>query len=327
MRSVCASCHGKTSCVLNLLERTSAYLLLNNIITYYCLVNPSARKMGNGDIFYFAYGSNMCREKLEKRAIIDDSRISLVNAWKCRLRGWRLCFDILGGPPVDPCFASIEPAKEEFVYGVTYQLKSAEDWQNLEASEGVGKRLSWYTVAEVDVECLDTSGNVVNTLHVKTFVSNPPLRIPKWYQNHIHPSRRYMSLLIKGAEVEDLPMEYVKKLRNMQTARVWPLSSLVIFQSCAFCTLISLISNPFALFITWPYRNLCWRFYGCHESIVSKPYSGFLNRIVALFCLVGLYTVYGLYAIPGFAVLAVSPKRRSTYRNISALAKGNVAAK
>lgn len=278
--------------------------------------------MEHSEYLYFAYGSNMCRDKMRNRKTFDNNQIIFTNSWKCRLPGWKLCFEVLGSPPAEPSFASIEPSDGDYVYGVTYALKTEQDWKQLQLSEGVDKKISWYNVFEVEVERLDESGNVVENLRVRTLKTNEAMRIPHWEAQGMYPSKRYMSMLIEGAQAEKLPTEYIDALQSMPTARAWNSQILFLLQGLSFPTILQLADTPGSVYFSWPFRALCWRFYAYREAVNREAVNldgnvDLVSRLMSFFCFIGLIIVYGLYAIPGLILVIVSAKRRVSFVNMA----------
>lgn len=277
--------------------------------------------MEHSNYLYFAYGSNMCRVKMNARKTVDNERIKFNKVWTSRLRGWKLCFDVLGAPPSDPCFASITPDEGSSVYGVTYSLETEQDWTQLQVSEGISDRhrLSWYTVIQVEVECLDNAGNVVEKLRARTLTTNPMMRLSRLAAPHTYPSVRYMSILIRGAETEKLPEEYIDTLRSVQTARKWVSTPLFVAQCLAFPALVQCFKFPGAKVYSWPYRVLIWRLYEYREVVTLNSNPGFIDKLKAFICFVGLVFLYGLYAVPGIIFIVTSNKLRTSFANMAGI--------
>lgn len=272
--------------------------------------------MEHSKYLYFAYGSNMCREKMHNRKTFDNSRIVFNDAWRCRLRDWKLCFDVLGAPPSEPAFASIEPSIGNCVYGVTYSLETEQDWMYLKTSEGLSRKISWYGVIEIQVERLDESGSVIENLLVRTLTTNEDFRLPSWKARKLYPSKRYMSILIRGAETEKLPSEYIKTLQSVPTCIPWNSRIMTLTQRLSLPTLLTMFDSPGAMMFSWPYRKLSWRFYAYREAIGSHPNVNLFAKLVSFLCFMGLLTVYGVYAVPGIFLIAASPERRIAFTNI-----------
>ncbi len=148
-------------------------------------------------IWYFAYGSNMCR------AIFLDRRKMrpLQTRW-----GWLLDYEMCFNIPVGPGergVANVEPRHGLRTCGVLYSL-TPEDFDRLDRTEGVHVGLYRRMPIEVVVgeECVAAS----------TYQSSLT-------QAGRKPSPRYMSLLLEGARHHALPPEYIRRLENIELAR------------------------------------------------------------------------------------------------------------
>ena len=118
-------------------------------------------------VWYFSYGSNMSREKLEgSRGIhpIAKAAVSII--------GWQLTFNIPGIPYKEPVFTSVTP-KAYFGYhgipdvnGIAY-LISSEDYAKIVASEGGGVA---YSNIELECKALGQTG-LATPKTVRTFGS------------------------------------------------------------------------------------------------------------------------------------------------------------
>lgn len=256
---------------------------------------------------------------MRNRTTFDNNRIVFKDAWRCRLRDWKLCFDVLGSPPSEPTFASIEPSIGNCVYGVTYSLETEQDWMYLKTSEGLSKKISWYRVIEIEVERLDESGSVIEKLLVRTLTTNDKFKLSFWEAHKLYPSKRYMSILIRGAETEKLPSEYIKTLQSVPTAIPWNFRILSLTQNLSLPALLTLFDSPGATVFSWPYRKLTWRFYAYREAIESNPNVNLFAKLVSVLCFIALLAVYGMYAVPGIFLIAASPKRRIAFANMSRL--------
>jgi len=148
-------------------------------------------------VWYFAYGSNMQRATFSGRRGITPQR-----ALAARVFGWRL---VLDKPPLismGQSFANLVPDETAAVYGVLYEVSSA-DYAHVEHSEGVA--LDNYRRTEVVAEPLHATGDPVGAYTLVSTKRAPDMR----------PSRRYVGLLIDGAEEHRLPAEYIEFLRAL----------------------------------------------------------------------------------------------------------------
>jgi hypothetical protein len=147
------------------------------------------------DIWYFAYGSNMQPATFSGRR-----GIAPLRAVAARLDGWQLVFDKPPLMPIGHGFANVVPAPGSHVVGVAYAVTPS-DLEHIDFSEGV--LIDNYRRVAVRVASLAEP-----TVTLDAFTLTSERRDPA-----LCPSRRYMALLIEGAETYDLPAEYVAWLR------------------------------------------------------------------------------------------------------------------
>jgi hypothetical protein len=189
--------------------------------------------LSNSEVFYFAYGSNMLSDVLERRRNIVPLETSPAVA-----HGHRLSFSALGVPPAEPSFASIEPDPSDVCHGVLYRI-SKWDWALLRASEGAIPRIPvGYQVTSVSVtpyqpqhdadersEALDRPS--VNALTLR--FQQPHVAVaggllpPATARRDLPlleaaPSRRYLGLLIRGAKEKGLDEPWQRKLEEVRPA-------------------------------------------------------------------------------------------------------------
>ena len=165
--------------------------------------------MSDGIIWYFAYGSNMQSATLRGRR-----GVAPRSAVPAGLAGWRLVLDKPTIIATGQSVANVVPDATAEVLGVLYEV-TAEDWAHLELTEGVG--FGNYQTADVSVVPLGASEAIV----ARTFTS--PRRDPA-----LRPSRRYLELVIAGAEEHGLPPEWIAALRaipageeSTETEQLW----------------------------------------------------------------------------------------------------------
>jgi hypothetical protein len=156
-------------------------------------------------VWYFAYGSNMHSGTLRGRRGVEYMR-----AVAGRLSGWRL---VLDKPPlfgVGGAFANIVPQHGAHVLGVLFEV-TADDYSHIELTEGV--LLHNYERVAVNVRPLRAR----NAGDVPAFTLASDRRDPS-----LLPTRRYVDLLIAGAQEHDLPARYVAALRRWPTGEETP---------------------------------------------------------------------------------------------------------
>ncbi|MCY1061444.1 gamma-glutamylcyclotransferase family protein [Nannocystis sp. SCPEA4] len=158
----------------------------------------------SGDVWYFAYGSNLHPQRRATRAEL--SPIALTPGTLC---GWRLVFDMPGVPPAEPAMASIRRDPGSEVHGLLLHLRAV-DFAALIGSEG-GDR--FYVREQVRVITYD--GREVTA---EVFVAAPGRRL----QCERTPSRRYLELIREGARLSALRPEYCAWLDALPHAEASP---------------------------------------------------------------------------------------------------------
>jgi len=149
-------------------------------------------------LWYFAYGSNMCRAIFcERRGMRPlDARV----AW---LADHRLHFNIPVGPG-ERGVANVEPEPDTRVCGVAYLL-TPDSCERLDRSEGV--HVEFYRRHEVGLLLADGER-----------IAGFTYRSSRTTEGRL-PSPRYMGLLLDGAAEQGLPEDYVRYLRSFTLAR------------------------------------------------------------------------------------------------------------
>jgi gamma-glutamylcyclotransferase len=156
-------------------------------------------------LWYFAYGSNMQSATLRGRRGIAYRR-----ALAGRLDGWRL---VLDKPPLIPmggAFANVVPDPTGAVHGVLFEM-TEDDFAHLDLTEGV--LLGNYERVPVTVQPLAPPDAEVIVAYTLTSERRDPQRLP---------TRRYMQLLIAGAEEHGLPEDYIAYLRSLPAREETP---------------------------------------------------------------------------------------------------------
>lgn len=144
-------------------------------------------------IWYFAYGSNINEHVFFKRRKIQATEIN-----NARLDNYCLEFTMPGFPIFEQCFANIAPCPEQSVYGVAYLL-TPQLIDQVVKTEGPLYEL-------VDIELGLDDGTLVPA---KTLLYHYEIA-----QHHRRPSKRYMSLIIAGAQAHDFPKDYIQQLKS-----------------------------------------------------------------------------------------------------------------
>lgn len=142
--------------------------------------------------WYFAYGANMLTDVLVRRR-----GIVPLSSEQARLDGYQLVFNQPGLPYIEPCFATIQPAPADSVYGVLHHL-NATDTAQIDRFEGRG-----YRRLTIRVE-----GKCNGRVEAWAYQSARPVEGRR-------PSRRYRDLLIAGAQEFSLPAAYITRLEEI----------------------------------------------------------------------------------------------------------------
>lgn len=162
------------------------------------------RSRSSGDVWYFAYGSNLHPQRRSARA-----GLAPLEATPGTLCGWRLVFDMPGVPPADPAMASIRRDATAEVHGLLMRLRSHE-FAALVGSEG-GDR--FYVREQVEVIAYDGREVIA-----EVFVAAPMRRL----QRERTPSRRYLELIREGARLSALRPEYCAWLEALPHSEASP---------------------------------------------------------------------------------------------------------
>ena len=152
--------------------------------------------MRNGNMYYFAYGSNMSIARLTARV---PSAVSL----GCYiLKQHVLKFHKSSHDGSGKCDAHFTNNEQDIIYGALYEIDPLEK-PNLDKVEGLGLG---YDEKTVNVIKMDEQGD--KTIGAKTYFAtdiDARLKPYSWYLNHV----------IIGANDTELPQHYVRK--NIQS--------------------------------------------------------------------------------------------------------------
>lgn len=147
------------------------------------------------DCWYFAYGSNLSKERKSKRT--GNIRKALV----ARLPQYRFSFTKIGLRSGE-IYANIEKDEQSEVWGVAY-LCNAEAIQELDRYEGVSG--GHYEHAEVTLEL--ENGEEPQAL---TYIAG---------KKHIcapsKPSAEYLAMILNGAREHGLPSWYIRQIESL----------------------------------------------------------------------------------------------------------------
>lgn len=276
----------------------------------------------DGPYLYFSYGSNLSREKLRTRGLSNGVPIEFTRTWIGHLTDWQLCFDLLGAPPVEPVMGSIRRAVGDEVYGLVYELKTRECWEKLLNSEGVTSRPEYdsYRVVEVEVECYERGRPEERVMRkVKTFTTNDRYKVWRKVESNMKPSRRYLDILITGAECEGLPREYIEQLKGIRVARRWSRSPLLWIMTMAI-PMVFMMRRWNVSWLVIPVTRGGMRLYARHEKIMDSERG--IREHVQLTIVRGLlFALYAVFALMTVVMCLVNKRTRATVKRVSVLLK------
>jgi hypothetical protein len=144
---------------------------------------------------YFGYGSNISLISLRAKGVVP---VSSLNA---RLNGWSLKFNVEHWFEHEGGMGNIEPSDNpnDFVEGIVH-LCQDEHLARLDTMEAYGVG---YDRVEVSLE---TDEGIKKALAY--------IGLPAFINNNCLPTKRYLNIIIQGAESANLSSNYIKKLRN-----------------------------------------------------------------------------------------------------------------
>lgn len=157
-------------------------------------------KQRPGELYHFAYGSNMNVEQIRKRCSVP--RAVAV----AKLADHRVAFFGYSGV-WDGAMETVIAAPGREVWGVVYALNFA-DRESLDAWQDVridGTGAYFHYPAEVT----DTKGRVHSVLFYKKDILGDPQK----------PSREYLDFIVQGAIEHGLPAAYIEGLRQIESKK------------------------------------------------------------------------------------------------------------
>jgi hypothetical protein len=143
---------------------------------------------------YFAYGSNMLSRRLRERT---PSAVAVGTGYVC---GRHLTFDKDGSDGSGKCDMEPTSSQSDRVHGVLYRVDLGEK-QLLDEAEGLGESYS-----EEHVRVVTSDGECRALAYVA---------IRK--ETDLHPYGWYKALVVAGAIEHELPVEYVERLRSVES--------------------------------------------------------------------------------------------------------------
>ncbi len=145
-------------------------------------------------MLYFAYGSNMCRQRLEARIGACGVAVSAY------LDGYRLCFQKRGKDGSGKCDFSLSAELTSRLYGVVYELELAQINQ-LDAFEGAGYR-------RVELQLNTIEGPLLACAYQG---------VDEWLEPGLKPYAWYKALVLQGAREHDLPDTQVEQILKAES--------------------------------------------------------------------------------------------------------------
>ncbi|KAF8252692.1 hypothetical protein K440DRAFT_517567, partial [Wilcoxina mikolae CBS 423.85] len=157
------------------------------------------------NIFYLAYGSNLC-----SATFLGQRKIRPISSTNVRVPSLSLTFNLPGIAYLEPCFANVSesPPNEEGwwkngLIGVVYEVTPA-DFAKILATEGGGAAYRVHTATALPI----SGGEPITA----TTLLAPALRAR---DTRAQPSRRYLELIRLGARQHGLPGEYREWLEGL----------------------------------------------------------------------------------------------------------------
>ncbi|XP_043972152.1 gamma-glutamylcyclotransferase b isoform X1 [Gambusia affinis] len=151
----------------------------------------------NQTFLYFAYGSNLLKERLQLK------NPSATVYCVAKLKDYKLVFGNYKGLASDRWHggvATIEDSPGDEVWGVVWRM-SISDLESLDNQENV--MLGAYRPVELSVK---TKGQDISC---RTYIMNSCV--------YAQPSPQYLQVIVMGAEQHGLPTEYQEKLKAIRT--------------------------------------------------------------------------------------------------------------
>ena len=159
--------------------------------------------------------------------------VTVLSSYPASLNGYKLSFSIRAMKYVEPAFAALEKGDEEdSVHGIAFsfpkdQLKILDAVERGYDKEIVHTLVPYVADAEKKSLAQDAFIYVRKPVEVTTDVSSEALEdvrkeSVKLEEELYRPSKRYLSLLIRGAVAAGLKEEYIQSLRKVPTYQTSP---------------------------------------------------------------------------------------------------------
>lgn len=206
-------------------------------------------------LLYFCYGSNMAQKTQNWRELRFQSK------FPCVLRDYRLVFDLRGLALFEGAFGNVKASVGDSVHGVGMVMTKKDFLNQVMLLESPS-----YNVEQVSVCPYGFTSPILAVT----------LKIPQSDGRYLYPSRRYLNLIISGAEENCLQsnyVEYLKSLPDGESSLSWCGRILRIFLMLFYIFPIilllllkqsGLLQKPFVHKVSdklhWPLRNLPFYF-------------------------------------------------------------------
>lgn len=152
--------------------------------------------MGIADRWYFAYGSNLSRERMIRRTgPIAAARVA-------KLNDFRLAFNVTDAAGEER-YANIVPAPGELVWGVVYWCSPAA-MEELDKYEEV--EIGCYTREWIDIEAANGEH-----LRAEVYIGGKRFIVPDGRP----PSQWYLGIVLSGAREHALPVDYICAIEQL----------------------------------------------------------------------------------------------------------------
>jgi cation transport regulator ChaC len=156
----------------------------------------------NDPIYYFAYGSNMNSQDLEKWCSEHQAKIDLKNPRVAYLKGFQLAFTHKSNRR-NGGVADIVRKENEITWGVLFDTDKT-SLDKIDQKEGVAAGV--YRQFKVDV--------LVDGKLIPNVISYEVIK-----KGNYPPSGEYLDVIINGAEDHQLPKDYVDKLMALKISK------------------------------------------------------------------------------------------------------------
>ncbi|XP_075251302.1 gamma-glutamylcyclotransferase-like [Convolutriloba macropyga] len=166
----------------------------------------SVVSVGDSDVLYFAFGSNLLAERLCQGSCPTVSYPeSLVSIGK--INGWRLAFGDIGSDPYwKGASATIKRQDTSTVYGAVWRIP-ASDLETLDLQEGVNLGIYDRVKSPDDIQILDPNNQPIDCY---TYIMNEDA-------DSLRPSPQYKHVIVSGAQQVGLPEDYIQGvLKNIE---------------------------------------------------------------------------------------------------------------